>query len=81
MKEADSAATNFKQEAIDPPRDSNDSVKVAAADPAQINFAYTVAGPTFRGRPFEPSTTVRTSMSRRAGMEVRASFRPADQPR
>ena len=51
MKEADSAATNFKQEAIDPPRDSNDSVKVAAADPAQINFAYTVAGPNVPWKP------------------------------
>jgi P-type conjugative transfer protein TrbG len=51
MKDADSAAANAKQEAIDPPGDSNDIVKVAAVDPAQINFAYTVAGPNVPWKP------------------------------
>src|SRR5580658_10776807 len=39
MKEADAAAANAKQEAADPPGDSDDTVKVAAVDLAQINFA------------------------------------------
>jgi type IV secretion system protein VirB9 len=51
MKDADSAAANAKQEAVDPPGESNDSVKVAAVDPAQINFAYTVAGPNVPWKP------------------------------
>jgi len=64
MKDADSAALNAKQEAVDPPGDSNDVVKVAAVDPAQINFAYTPQDQTFRGSRFEPSMTVLTLMSR-----------------
>ncbi len=51
MKDADSAAANAKQEAADPPGDSDDIVKVAAVDPAQINFAYTVAGPNVPWKP------------------------------
>ena len=51
MKDADSAAANAKQEAVDPPGESNDIVKVAAVDPAQINFAYTVAGPNVPWKP------------------------------
>jgi type IV secretion system protein TrbG len=44
MKEADSAAAQAKQEAADPPGDSDNVVKVANVDPKQLNFAYTVAG-------------------------------------
>ena len=51
MKDADTAVANAKQEAVDPPGESNDSVKVAAVDPAQINFAYTVAGPNVPWKP------------------------------
>src|SRR5271156_5917340 len=51
MKEADAAAANAKQASVDPPGESNDSVKVAAVDPAQINFAYTVAGPNVPWKP------------------------------
>jgi len=51
MKDADAAAASAKQEAVDPPGDSDDIVKVAAADPAQINFAYTVAGPNVPWKP------------------------------
>lgn len=51
MKDADSAAANANKEAVDPPGESNDSVKVAAVDPAQINFAYTVAGPNVPWKP------------------------------
>jgi type IV secretion system protein VirB9 len=51
MKDADSAAANAKLEAVDPPGESNDIVKVAAVDPAQINFAYTVAGPNVSWKP------------------------------
>jgi type IV secretion system protein TrbG len=44
MKEADSAAARAKQEAADPPGDSNNVVKVANVDPAALNFSYTVVG-------------------------------------
>ena len=44
MKQADSATAQAKQEAVDPPADSDGVVKVANVDPAQLNFAYTVAG-------------------------------------
>jgi type IV secretion system protein TrbG len=40
MKAADTAAANAKQEAADPPGDTDNIVKVAAVDPAQLNFAY-----------------------------------------
>jgi P-type conjugative transfer protein TrbG len=51
MKDADDAAAKAKQVAVDPPGDSDDTVKVAAVDPAQINFAYTVAGPNVPWKP------------------------------
>ncbi len=51
MKDADAATANAKQEAVDPPGDSDDIVKVAAVDPAQLNFAYTVAGPNVPWKP------------------------------
>ncbi|MGC2756909.1 P-type conjugative transfer protein TrbG [Candidatus Binatus sp.] len=76
MKDADSAAANAKQEAVDPPGDSNDSVKVAAVDPAQINFAYTVAGPNVPWKPvraFDDGSHVYVQMP--AGM--RSSEAPA----
>ena len=51
MKAADAAAASAKQEAADPPGDSDNVVKVAAVDPAQLNFAYTVAGPNIPWKP------------------------------
>ena len=51
MKAADTAAASAKQEATDPPGDSDNIVKVAAVDPAQLNFAYTVAGPNIPWKP------------------------------
>ena len=51
MKDADAAAANAKQEAADPPGDSDNIVKVAAVDPAQLNFAYTVAGANVPWKP------------------------------
>ena len=51
MKDADAAAASAKQEAADPPADSDNVVKVAAVDPAQLNFAYTVAGPNVPWKP------------------------------
>jgi type IV secretion system protein VirB9 len=51
MKEADSAAAKSKQEAVDPPGDSNNIVKVANVDPAHLNFAYTVAGGNVAWKP------------------------------
>jgi P-type conjugative transfer protein TrbG len=71
MKEADSAAANAKQEAVDPPGESNDIVKVAAVDPAQINFAYTVAGPNVPWKPvraFDDGSHVYVQMP--AGMSL-----------
>ena len=44
MKQADAAAADAKQAAIDPPVESDDVVKVANVDPAQLNFSYRVAG-------------------------------------
>src|SRR5713101_7316883 len=76
MKEADSAAANAKQKEIDPPRDSDDIVKVAAVDPAQINFAYTIAGPNVPWKPiraFDDGSHVYVQMP--AGM--RSSEAPA----
>jgi P-type conjugative transfer protein TrbG len=57
MRAADDAAAKAKQEtpqeiAIDPPGDSAGSVlKVAAADPSQLNFAYEIDGPNVPWRP------------------------------
>ncbi len=51
MNDADAAAANAKQDAVDPPGDSDNIVKVAAVDPAQINFAYTVAGANVPWKP------------------------------
>jgi type IV secretion system protein TrbG len=51
MKAADAAAASAKQEATDPPGDSDNIVKVAAVDPAQLNFAYTVAGANVPWKP------------------------------
>ena len=51
MKADDAAAASAKQEAADPPGDSDNVVKVAAVDPAQLNFAYTVAGPNIPWKP------------------------------
>jgi P-type conjugative transfer protein TrbG len=51
MKDADAAAASAKQDAADPPGDSDNVVKVAAVDPAQLNFAYTVAGPNIPWKP------------------------------
>jgi P-type conjugative transfer protein TrbG len=51
MKEADAAAAKAKQEAIDPPADSDNVVRVANVDPAQLNFSYNVSGPNVPWKP------------------------------
>jgi P-type conjugative transfer protein TrbG len=52
MKEADTEAAKAKQEAAaDPPADSDNVVRVASADPAQLNFSYKVSGPNV---PYKP---------------------------
>jgi len=51
MKEADAKAAKAKREAIDPPADSDNVVRVANADPAQLNFAYKVSGPNVPWKP------------------------------
>src|SRR5579871_4544777 len=51
MKEADAAAAKAKQEAVDPPADSDDVVRVANVDPAQLNFSYKVSGPNVPWKP------------------------------
>ena len=69
MKHTDGAAST-KQEAADPPGDSENIVKVAAVDPAQLNFAYTVAGANVPWRPiraFDDGSHVYVQMS--AGMK------------
>ena len=51
IKDADAASASANQEAADPPGDSDNLVKVATVDPAQLNFAYTVAGPNIPWKP------------------------------
>lgn len=51
MKDADSAAANAQQESTDPKDDSDNVVKVANVDPAQLNFAYSVAGANVPWKP------------------------------
>jgi P-type conjugative transfer protein TrbG len=51
MKDADIAATNAKHETVDSAGDSDDTVKVARFDQGQINFAYTVTGPSVPWKP------------------------------
>jgi type IV secretion system protein TrbG len=51
MKVADSEAAKAKREADDPPRDSDDVVKVANVDPAELNFSYTVTGANVPWKP------------------------------
>jgi len=51
MKDADSAAAKSQQEAVDPAGDSDNVVKVANVDPAQLNFAYSVAGANVPWKP------------------------------
>lgn len=76
MKDADSAAANAKQEAADPPGDSDNIVKVAAVDPAQLNFAYTVAGANVPWKPiraFDDGSHVYVQMP----AEMKSSEAPA----
>jgi P-type conjugative transfer protein TrbG len=76
VKEADAAAANAKQEAVDPPGDSDDIVKVAAVDPAQINFAYTVGGSNVPWKPiraFDDGSHVYVQMP----AEMKSSEAPA----
>ncbi len=71
MKEADSAAVKTTQEAADPPPDSDNVVKVASVEPAQLNFAYKVAGPNVPWKPvraFDDSSHVYIQMP--AGMKT-----------
>jgi type IV secretion system protein TrbG len=65
MKAADEAAANAKNNAADPPADSGDPLRVAAVNPAQLNFAYTVAGPDVPWKPiraFDDGTHVYVQM-------------------
>ncbi len=76
MKDADATAANAKQEAADSPGDPDDSVKVASVDPAQINFAYTVAGPNVPWKPvraFDDGSHVYVQMP----AEMKSSEAPA----
>ncbi len=51
MNQADVAAAGAKQAVIEPPADSDDVVKVANVDPAQLNFSYKLAGPNAPWKP------------------------------
>jgi type IV secretion system protein VirB9 len=52
-EDADAAAATAKGAAVDPPGDDNAGgvVKIAAADPAQLNFSYKIDGPNLPFRP------------------------------
>src|SRR5271166_5120946 len=70
MKTADSAAPKAGQEAVDPAEDSDGIVKIGAVDPAQLNFAYTVAGANVSWKPvraFDDGSRVYVQMP--AGMK------------
>jgi type IV secretion system protein TrbG len=70
MKEADEAAATAKNAAVDPPADDNGLMRIAAVDPARLNFAYTVAGPDVPWKPvraFDDGTHVFVQMP--AGMQ------------
>ncbi len=76
MKDADAAAANAQQEAVDLPGDSDDVVKVASVDPSQINFAYTVGGPNVPWKPiraFDDGSHVYVQMP----AEMKSSEAPA----
>ena len=65
MTEADATAARAKQQAADPPSDSENVVKVASVNPAQLNFAYIrCRARTCRGNRFARSMTAPTSSSR-----------------
>jgi type IV secretion system protein VirB9 len=51
MKAADAKAAKAKQEAVDPPGDSDNVVRVANVDPAELNFSYSVTGPNVPWKP------------------------------
>jgi type IV secretion system protein TrbG len=54
IKDADAAVAQHKEAAVDPPRNDNDDgrvVKIAAVDPAQLNFTYKIEGPNLPFRP------------------------------
>lgn len=71
MKEADATAAKTKQQATDPPADSDDIVKVADIDPAQLNFSYKVTGPNVPWKPiraFDDGSHVYVQMP--AGMKT-----------
>ncbi|MGH7778975.1 MAG: P-type conjugative transfer protein TrbG [Candidatus Binataceae bacterium] len=74
MKDADSAALTAKQEAVDPPGDSDNMVKVANVDPSQLNFSYMVAGSNVPWKPiraFDDGSHVYIQMP--AGMKTSAA--------
>ena len=76
IKEADAAAANAKREAIDPPNDSDNIVKIAAVDPGQLNFAYKVSGANVPWRPiraFDDGSHVYVQMP----AEMKSSEAPA----
>jgi type IV secretion system protein VirB9 len=51
MKDADAAAADARQQAADPPSNSNNAIRVASVDPAQLNFGYTLSGPNVPWKP------------------------------
>jgi type IV secretion system protein VirB9 len=53
MKDADAEAAKTREAAVDPHVDENGdgAVKIATADPAQLNFSYKIDGPNLPFRP------------------------------
>jgi type IV secretory pathway VirB9-like protein len=64
MKDADSAAAKSQNEAVDPPGDSDNVVKVANVDPRNLTSLTASPEPTFHGSRFAHSMTVPTCTSR-----------------
>jgi len=76
MQQANAAAAKARMEAADPPTDSNNIVKVAAVDPARLNFAYRVSGADVPWRPiraFDDGSHVYVQMP----AEMKSSEAPA----
>ena len=71
MKDADAAAAKTNQDPVDPSPDSDNVVKDANVDPAQLNFGYDVAGPNVPWKPiraFDDNSHVYIQMP--AGMKT-----------
>jgi type IV secretion system protein VirB9 len=70
MAQADAAAASAKQQAADPATDSDNVVKVASVDPAQLNFAYTLSGPSVPWKPIRAFDDAHVYIQMPTGMKT-----------